>query len=327
MTRPARRWPRALWTASPAFPARRSSASSRAGRSFAGTRSWLSVASGLGGEEQLLAIDLAATGWGLAYVDAILAHHHPSPVRDRATRRRCVGRNDLWTSRLRRPARSAGRQVLIRAAPLRVTRRRGAGCSTPSRAPAGRSRGWVAPRLRRVSRATAVRIRGERKPMKALTWQRKRSVAVEEVPDPTIQQPTDAIVRITSTGICGSDLHLYEVLGMLLDKGDILGHEPMGVVEAVGGAVMEIRPGDRVVIPFNISCGDCFMCDRQLYAQRETTQVREHHKGAARSTRIRTGGSSRRTSLDRSMARGRRCDAFGNRATGFPSTSHRSTAS
>jgi threonine dehydrogenase-like Zn-dependent dehydrogenase len=117
--------------------------------------------------------------------------------------------------------------------------------------------------------------------MRALTWQRKRTVRIDEVPDPTIQQPTDAIVRITSSGICGSDLHLYEVLGMFLEKGDVLGHEPMGVVEAVGDEVTQIRPGDRVVIPFNIACGHCWMCDRQLYAQCETTQVREHNKGAA----------------------------------------------
>jgi len=117
--------------------------------------------------------------------------------------------------------------------------------------------------------------------MKALTWHRKRDVRIDDVPDPTIHDPTDAIVRITSTGICGSDLHLYEVLGMFLEKGDILGHEPMGIVEAVGSQVSHIRPGDRVVIPFNISCGRCFMCDRQLYAQCETTQVREHDKGAA----------------------------------------------
>ncbi len=96
--------------------------------------------------------------------------------------------------------------------------------------------------------------------MKALTWHGKRDVRVETVPDPTIQEPTDAIVRITTTGLCGSDLHLYEVLGPFLKPGDILGHEPMGVVEAVGAAVTQIAPGDRVVIPFNISCGHCFMC-------------------------------------------------------------------
>ncbi|HEX5368604.1 MAG TPA: zinc-dependent alcohol dehydrogenase [Dehalococcoidia bacterium] len=117
--------------------------------------------------------------------------------------------------------------------------------------------------------------------MKALTWQGVRNVSVQEVPDPAIQEPTDAIIRVTSTAICGSDLHLYEVLGPFLSQGDILGHEPMGIVEEVGTAVTNIARGDRVVIPFNISCGQCFMCKRQLYAQCETTQVREYGSGAA----------------------------------------------
>jgi threonine dehydrogenase-like Zn-dependent dehydrogenase len=117
--------------------------------------------------------------------------------------------------------------------------------------------------------------------MKALTFHGKRDVRVDEVPDPSIEEPTDAIVRVTSTAICGSDLHLYEVLGMFIDEGDVLGHEPMGVVEEVGSEVTNLRAGDRVVIPFNISCGRCWMCERQLYAQCETTQVREHEKGAA----------------------------------------------
>jgi threonine dehydrogenase-like Zn-dependent dehydrogenase len=104
---------------------------------------------------------------------------------------------------------------------------------------------------------------------------------VDTVPDPTIEQDTDAIVRVTSSGICGSDLHLYEVLGAFLDEGDILGHEPMGVVEAVGSGVHHIKPGDRVVIPFNISCGHCYMCDQGLFSQCETTQVRDQGKGAA----------------------------------------------
>ncbi|WBB69851.1 zinc-dependent alcohol dehydrogenase [Micromonospora sp. WMMD812] len=117
--------------------------------------------------------------------------------------------------------------------------------------------------------------------MKALTWQGRRDVRVEEVPDPRIEEPTDAIVRITSTAICGSDLHLYEVLGPYLKPGDVLGHEPMGIVEEVGSAVTRLKPGDRVVVPFNIACGDCWMCRRQLYAQCETTQVRSEGKGAA----------------------------------------------
>lgn len=117
--------------------------------------------------------------------------------------------------------------------------------------------------------------------MKAVTFHGRRDVRVDTVPDPSIQQPTDAIVRITSTAICGSDLHLYEVLAPFLDEGDILGHEPMGVVEETGPEVEHIRAGDRVVIPFNVSCGHCWMCDQGLFTQCETTQVRDHGKGAA----------------------------------------------
>ena len=117
--------------------------------------------------------------------------------------------------------------------------------------------------------------------MKAVAYHGKRDVRVDTVPDPTIQEPTDAVVRITSTGICGSDLHLYEVLGAFIDEGDILGHEPMGIVEEVGSAVTHIQPGDRVVIPFNISCGHCFMCGQGLMTQCETTQNHEHGTGAS----------------------------------------------
>ncbi len=117
--------------------------------------------------------------------------------------------------------------------------------------------------------------------MRAVTWQGHRDVRVADVPDPTIVEPTDAVIRITSTALCGSDLHLYEVLTMFLEPGDILGHEPMGIVEAVGSAVTHIVPGDRVVVPFNISCGSCFMCSRSLHSQCETTQVTAEDKGAA----------------------------------------------
>jgi threonine dehydrogenase-like Zn-dependent dehydrogenase len=117
--------------------------------------------------------------------------------------------------------------------------------------------------------------------MKALTWQGKRSLKVKEVPDPVIQEPTDAIVRITSTAVCGSDLHLYEVLGPYMHKGDIIGHEPMGVVVEVGSAVTNLAKGDRVVVPFNISCGHCFMCTMGLQSQCETTQVKEKGSGAS----------------------------------------------
>ena len=117
--------------------------------------------------------------------------------------------------------------------------------------------------------------------MKAVTWHGKRDVRVDTVPDPAIQDPTDAIIRITSSGICGSDLHLYEVMGPFMGEGDILGHEPMGIVEEVGSAVTNLAAGDRVVIPFQIACGSCFMCGEGLHTQCETTQVREHGMGAA----------------------------------------------
>jgi len=117
--------------------------------------------------------------------------------------------------------------------------------------------------------------------MKAVVWNGRRDVRVETVADPELREPTDAIVRVTSSAICGSDLHLYEVMGPFLEPGDVLGHEPMGVVEEVGAEVEHIAAGDRVVIPFNISCGRCFMCERGLQSQCETTQVREHGKGAA----------------------------------------------
>jgi threonine dehydrogenase-like Zn-dependent dehydrogenase len=117
--------------------------------------------------------------------------------------------------------------------------------------------------------------------MRAVTWQGKRHVSVEEVPDPRIEQPTDAIVKITSTNICGSDLHLYETLGPFMDRGDILGHEPMGIVQEVGSEVGDLKVGDRVVLPFQISCGHCWMCRQGLYTQCETTQVRDQGSGAA----------------------------------------------
>ncbi|MCV7053259.1 glutathione-dependent formaldehyde dehydrogenase [Mycobacterium heidelbergense] len=117
--------------------------------------------------------------------------------------------------------------------------------------------------------------------MRAVTWHGKRDVRVESRPDPKIEQPTDAIVEVTSTNICGSDLHLYEILGAFMKPGDILGHEPMGIVREVGGETGDLRVGDRVVIPFQISCGHCFMCDKQLFTQCETTQVREKGMGAA----------------------------------------------
>ncbi|HEY1594920.1 MAG TPA: alcohol dehydrogenase catalytic domain-containing protein [Thermoleophilaceae bacterium] len=118
--------------------------------------------------------------------------------------------------------------------------------------------------------------------MKALAWHGNEDVRIDTVPDPTIEKPTDAIIRVTSSGICGSDLHLYAVLGPFLEEGDILGHEPMGIVEAVGSEVDKgIGVGDRVVVPFNVSCGHCYTCEKGLQSQCETTQVREQGTGAA----------------------------------------------
>ncbi|MCD7443251.1 glutathione-dependent formaldehyde dehydrogenase [Streptomyces lincolnensis] len=117
--------------------------------------------------------------------------------------------------------------------------------------------------------------------MKAVTWQGKRDVRVESVPDPEIQEPTDAVIRVTSTGLCGSDLHLYEVLTPFMTPGDILGHEPMGIVEEVGAAVPDLAVGDRVVVPFQIACGNCWMCLTGLPTQCETTQVTSEGMGAA----------------------------------------------
>ncbi|MFF9136360.1 zinc-dependent alcohol dehydrogenase [Streptomyces albogriseolus] len=117
--------------------------------------------------------------------------------------------------------------------------------------------------------------------MKALTWQGKRDVRVETVPDPKIEEPTDAIIRVTTSGLCGSDLHLYEVLTPFMTPGDILGHEPMGIVEEVGAAVPDLQAGDRVVVPFQIACGNCWMCLTGLPTQCETTQVTAEGMGAA----------------------------------------------
>ena len=117
--------------------------------------------------------------------------------------------------------------------------------------------------------------------MKALTWHATKDVRVVDVPDPEVVDPTDAIIRVTSAAICGSDLHLYDVFGPFLQRGDILGHETMGVVEAVGSDVRRVTIGDRVVVPFVIACGHCYMCARGLTTQCETTQNRGTGTGAA----------------------------------------------
>lgn len=117
--------------------------------------------------------------------------------------------------------------------------------------------------------------------MRAVTWQGRGDVRVTDVPDPRIEEPTDIVVRVTSTAICGSDLHLLGPLTPFMTPGDVLGHEFMGIVEEVGAQVPSLAPGDRVVVPFNISCGSCFMCTHGLQSQCETTQVAEYGCGAA----------------------------------------------
>ncbi|MDT0278111.1 zinc-dependent alcohol dehydrogenase [Blastococcus goldschmidtiae] len=117
--------------------------------------------------------------------------------------------------------------------------------------------------------------------MRAVTWHGRGDVRVETVPDPTIQEPTDVIVEITSSAICGSDLHLIEVMAPFMSVGDVMGHEPMGVVREVGREVTELKAGDRVVVPFNISCNTCWMCSQGLQSQCETTQNREQGFGAS----------------------------------------------
>jgi threonine dehydrogenase-like Zn-dependent dehydrogenase len=102
--------------------------------------------------------------------------------------------------------------------------------------------------------------------MKAVCWNGIVNVDVEEVPDPVLINPRDAIVRVTSTAICGSDLHLYDGYVPTMKKGDILGHEFMGEVVEVGERVKNLKPGDRVVVPFPIACGSCFFCQRGLWA-------------------------------------------------------------
>ncbi|HWE27434.1 MAG TPA: zinc-dependent alcohol dehydrogenase [Polyangia bacterium] len=102
--------------------------------------------------------------------------------------------------------------------------------------------------------------------MKALCWHGHGDVRVDNVPDPTIKDPTDVIVKITSSGICGSDLHLYDGYMPTMEKGDILGHEPMGVVVEVGRDVKKLKKGDRVVVPFTIACGNCFFCQKTLFS-------------------------------------------------------------
>ncbi len=107
--------------------------------------------------------------------------------------------------------------------------------------------------------------------MRALCWHGKEDIRVDTVPDPRIQDPRDIIVRITSTAICGSDLHLYGGFVPSMEKGDIVGHEPMGEVVEVGRDVKALRRGDRVVVPFTVSCGTCFFCRKQMFSLCDTS--------------------------------------------------------
>lgn len=107
--------------------------------------------------------------------------------------------------------------------------------------------------------------------MKALRWYGTHDVRVENVPDPQIVEPTDVVIKVTSTAICGSDLHLYDGYMPTMEKGDILGHEPMGVVVDVGTGVPNLKKGDRIVVPFTISCGHCFFCNKQMFSLCDNT--------------------------------------------------------
>jgi threonine dehydrogenase-like Zn-dependent dehydrogenase len=117
--------------------------------------------------------------------------------------------------------------------------------------------------------------------MRAVTWHGRADVRVDTVPDPVIQEPTDVIIEVTSSGICGSDLHLIEVMAPFMTVGDVMGHEPMGIVREVGSDVTAVKAGDRVVVPFNISCNTCWMCSQGLQSQCETTQNRARGYGAS----------------------------------------------
>ncbi len=107
--------------------------------------------------------------------------------------------------------------------------------------------------------------------MKALVWHGKGDIRCDNVPDPSIEESTDMIVKITTTAICGSDLHLFDGYMPAMEEGDILGHEPMGIVQEVGANVKRFKAGDRVVVPFTIACGTCFFCEKELYSCCDTT--------------------------------------------------------
>lgn len=115
--------------------------------------------------------------------------------------------------------------------------------------------------------------------MKAVTWQGKQKMEIRNVDDPKILAPTDAIIRITATAICGSDLHLYHHGESVMEKGYVVGHEPMGIVEEVGSEVKKLKKGQRVVIPFNISCGHCHFCTNHMESQCDNSNQEELYGG------------------------------------------------
>lgn len=115
--------------------------------------------------------------------------------------------------------------------------------------------------------------------MKAVTWQGKQKMEIRNVDDPKILAPTDAIIRITATAICGSDLHLYHHGESVMEKGYVVGHEPMGIVEEVGSEVKKLKKGQRVVIPFNISCGHCHFCANHMESQCDNSNQEELYGG------------------------------------------------
>jgi threonine dehydrogenase-like Zn-dependent dehydrogenase len=102
--------------------------------------------------------------------------------------------------------------------------------------------------------------------MRALTWHGKNDIRCETVPDPKIQNGRDAIIKVTACAICGSDLHLFDGVMPSMEKGDVLGHETMGEVVEVGSENKKLKVGDRVVVPFTISCGECFFCKKGLFS-------------------------------------------------------------
>src|SRR5436190_4245288 len=107
--------------------------------------------------------------------------------------------------------------------------------------------------------------------MKALCWHGTGDVRIDNVPDPKLENPRDAIVKITSSGICGSDLHLFDGFMPTMEQGDVLGHEPMGEIVEIGSAITNLKRGDRVVVPFTISCGECYFCKKTLFSCCDTS--------------------------------------------------------